>query len=341
MLKYTIIFISLLIVGCDTKDKERADLSSIFDTNKQEFKINNEKDTTITCQDGTIIKIPKHSFTVSESDSIRFVVKEVYTKSDMIKAGLSTTSNNRILESKGMVYIQSLHDQTELALNKPIEIAFAGNINSEEYKVFYGAFSNKKINWVLDTTTSNYHIFINHILKGSPCGNCDYAYEDFIIDSLKWNRGYTHVDTIVTFTHSNDTLPFSFITWMDVTSTNSRDRVIDKVFSASKLQWINCDRFIDFQEFTTVHIAANKIQNPYVFCVFKDYNSILQSDSQNTMEGVPVGQMVSIIGIDFKEDDIYFGMIPNIKITKDMTIKLRLEKTDKEIVDRVIGRLDK
>ena len=91
-------------------------LPSIFDLYKvterkaQQFCIDNMRDTFVRCEQGTIIKIKANSFKNSrkcKEDCIAFEVKEDFLASDMILDNLATTSNGRMIETQGMIYLNA------------------------------------------------------------------------------------------------------------------------------------------------------------------------------------------------------------------------------------------
>lgn len=105
MKKISILVFVILLWGCSTKSENRINFEKIFGSNEQTFKINDRKDTILVGQKGTHIRVPKYllSQELSDNDTIKVVLKEFYTISDMLLAGLSTTSNGKILQTNGMI----------------------------------------------------------------------------------------------------------------------------------------------------------------------------------------------------------------------------------------------
>ncbi len=97
----------------------------------QDFVVNINFDTTILCKEGTIIKIKHSSFLIVSNltevkGTITFQVKEFYKVSDILSARLTTHSNDNILETGGMLFIQATSDGQlcKLKDNSAIEISF-------------------------------------------------------------------------------------------------------------------------------------------------------------------------------------------------------------------------
>jgi len=131
-----------------------------FDKQAQIFLISTDKDTVLTCYEGTIIKIKANSF-VSEktgkaiNDTVKFSVKEFYKISDILLSNLSTTSNGQLLETAGMVNITATANDEELKLKKEqsIEINFPTKQKENDMQLFSGAWENENhINWIPQST---------------------------------------------------------------------------------------------------------------------------------------------------------------------------------------------
>lgn len=68
------------------------------------YEIDIERDTTIVTSAGSIIKIPAGSV-VAGNSKVKVEIKEAITIEDIVKAGLTTTSDGRMLRSGGMIYV--------------------------------------------------------------------------------------------------------------------------------------------------------------------------------------------------------------------------------------------
>ena len=122
----------------------------------QDFIINTNFDTTFLCKEGTLIKIKHSSFLIASNlteakGTITFQVKEFYKISDILSARLSTHSNNNILETGGMLFIQANSDGQlcKLKDNSAIEISFPFTEKKDSMLLFSGSWTNQKINWGL------------------------------------------------------------------------------------------------------------------------------------------------------------------------------------------------
>lgn len=128
----------------------------------QLFTIASNRDTTITGAQGTKLVIKANSFVDAQDQSatgqITIKLKECYTVEDMLREGLTTMANNKILESGGMIYIEARAGDKQLKLKKFEEIEMYNPIPEvmadTNMFVFYGKTNaSGDINWTLDNTS--------------------------------------------------------------------------------------------------------------------------------------------------------------------------------------------
>ncbi len=96
--------------------------SEVFDDELlpvQTFEINSERDTIIETQNGIVFAIPSAAFNTT-SDKVKIEVREALTPSDIMKAGLSTTSGNEMLETGGMFSFDGFANGAKLEIQKEI-----------------------------------------------------------------------------------------------------------------------------------------------------------------------------------------------------------------------------
>lgn len=122
----------------------------------QKRKVNTEKSASIIFKEGTKILIPANAFLDAKTGKpvigkIDLEVKEFYKLSDILMANLTTKSNDKILETGGMLYIDATLNGSELKLKpeKSINIVFK-NSGKERMQLFYGEELDNRINWKLN-----------------------------------------------------------------------------------------------------------------------------------------------------------------------------------------------
>jgi TonB family protein len=135
-----------------------------FEKQAQLFCIPSNKDTTIICKEGTMIKIKANSFISEKNEKsknkrINFLVTEYCKTSDILLSNLSTTSNGQLLETEGMVHIKANINNQPLKLlkGKTIEINFPTKKKENDMQLFSGSWEdNKHIDWTAQSAEINF-----------------------------------------------------------------------------------------------------------------------------------------------------------------------------------------
>ena len=121
----------------------------------QDFLIEPDSDTSILCANGTLIIIPAKSFDVPVGTKIKFSVKEVLTKADMLLENLTTTAQNRLLNSGGMIKIETFLENgkaVNLKDNRSLGVKIPTTNFEPQMEYFYGSQPNnskKNADWNL------------------------------------------------------------------------------------------------------------------------------------------------------------------------------------------------
>lgn len=145
MPRFIVALISIaMLVACNS--------SSVIKTFKPEgissqvFTIDISKDTSLRTQNGAIIEIPKGALQ-GNSQTVQLEIREAYHISEMIKAGLLTTSNGRLLSSGGMIYINAVGENT-VKITQGIKVSIPTNFVDADMQLFKGKEDDKgNLNW--------------------------------------------------------------------------------------------------------------------------------------------------------------------------------------------------
>jgi hypothetical protein len=126
------------------------------------LKVDNTKDTLIFGSKGTALFFEKESFALPDGSlptgTITLQLKECYDLAEMVRENLSTTSNNRLLETGGMIYLKAFANNQELQLKsgKKFIIHFPKDSTekNKEMNLFYSSKNRDgAINWNQDTSS--------------------------------------------------------------------------------------------------------------------------------------------------------------------------------------------
>ncbi len=260
----------------------------------------------ILCAEGTWLKIPENAF-VYENESpvkcqqVNIIVKEFYSKSDIVEAGLTTTSNHHQLESGGMIYIEAsccgeklkLKKGKKIGIKMPVKDYYKGDM-----KVFTGNMQNGIVNWEVE--------------------------------------GITKPDVLP---ESNDSSVYMNEGWYgdsDKGVFNPEVQAIEKAQSyfmeVSKLGWINCDRFYESKNKTTLYVLADTVKGTSITLIFKNIKSVLPGYLYNTntteFPNIPVGEEVTVLAYQVNQKTqraIYARQ--DITIGRKDSVLLNMEET--------------
>ena len=188
--------LALTFVSCDaTKSPEPSSQNSKEFTTQSVESLQNRlrtapktytvTDGTITTEKGTKIYVPQNSLIDKNGFPVAFPVdidiKEVYDAGDMIRNGISTTSNGELLVSGGQFKISASKNGEELAIGEfdfmTVEVPTADG--HTEMKFFSGG-TEEQPNWVEFKDTSSYVSVTDDYYQVSFSKlewiNCDYFY---------------------------------------------------------------------------------------------------------------------------------------------------------------------
>ncbi|WP_291722147.1 hypothetical protein [Bernardetia sp.] len=109
--------------------------------------------TTLEMEAGTQIFIPQNSFIDKDGNPVKGKVKievvEAFKLSDFITAGLTTLSNDKLLLSNGMLFIDATSDGNSLQLQEGKQLTVSmptmGNMSKEGFQMFTGDGTNWKV----------------------------------------------------------------------------------------------------------------------------------------------------------------------------------------------------
>ncbi|MBP1650637.1 MAG: cytochrome [Bacteroidetes bacterium] len=109
----------------------------------QQVSINTNRDTVVQLQGGTALRIPAHALEGEHGDTVVLTVKEALTITDMINAGLTTKSGDKMLASGGMIYIDA-----NARILEPIQVTMSPEYIDPDMQLFKGEVTASGINWI-------------------------------------------------------------------------------------------------------------------------------------------------------------------------------------------------
>jgi len=167
-----LLFLILLLSSCAENYK-----NSILQTNNlalQRFDINIKRDTVIMTKGGMMIDIPKGRLE-SDSNLVQLNIREALSVTDIVNAGLTTTSNGKLLTSAGMLYFAAENESVKIA--KPLKaIMPTESAPDDNMQLFQGVENDGQIDWTKPDTipaSSRSGLEVQgKILFDSKCASC-------------------------------------------------------------------------------------------------------------------------------------------------------------------------
>jgi len=159
------------------------DLYKMLEQEKQRNCIDPNRDTVIRLEQGTIIYIPAGAFKSDNNECIEIRAKEFYKTSDIIMENLSTTSNGRLLETAGMIYLEAATKERILDLQpgKEVTILMPTDELRDDMQLFYGNRDHDDVmNWLSDNAPALEKI---NLPPGVGCEN--YPFDNIADDCVR------------------------------------------------------------------------------------------------------------------------------------------------------------
>lgn len=164
--------------------------SKFINKTVQHFVINTSKDTTIECKGGTKIAIAKNSFQTNNhkavTGNVNLSVNEFNTLPNILLANLSTMSDDKILETGGMLYLEATANGETCTLknDKKLQLYFPYQGTKKEMQLFYGTTKTDEVNWELAEENVGFVCTVSEVKPMYPGG--DIAMKAFINKELKY-----------------------------------------------------------------------------------------------------------------------------------------------------------
>jgi mono/diheme cytochrome c family protein len=141
-----VLILVISLFSCSKKDKPVT--TSIFNTDNlptQILSIDINKDTTVTTSNGAILFFPKGTLQ-SANANVKLELKEAYSMQQIILAGLSTTTNGKVLQSGGMFYLNPV-GKDAVTIVQPIAMKLPTDKVNNSMQLYTGTEKDGKLNW--------------------------------------------------------------------------------------------------------------------------------------------------------------------------------------------------
>jgi len=178
----------------------------------QSFKVLSKKEIVIKGEKGTIIRIPENAFVdtkgVTVTGEITIELIEIYTKSDMLLNNIQTISNQKLLETGGMIYIKAFSQNMAVTLdkNKFFTLEFPTKNKQKDMNIFYGDTTSPNINW--QQANSNFRSDYTYIENQKELNK--YIFNSTELGWINCDRFINQTETTDLIVNTTDTLGVNF-----------------------------------------------------------------------------------------------------------------------------------
>lgn len=243
----------------------------------QTFKVSPKKEIVINGEKGTTIRIPENAFVdtkgVTVTGEITIELLEIYTKSDMILNNIQTTSNQKLLETRGMIYIRAISKNIEVGLKKDefYTIEFPTKNKQKDMNIFYGDTTSHNINW--QQANNNFRSDYTYIENQKELNK--YIFNSTEFGWINCDRFVNQTETTDLIVNTTDTLGVNFC--LVFKSINSVMNVSDRngvikfynvpvgqtatlvAFKRTSQETFYSSKTVNFQKNQSVEIALEKL----------------------------------------------------------------------------------
>ena len=323
----------ILIAPID--EKNTTEIEQLYSSLKKQpevFQINSAKDTIITCKEGTLLTIKGNSFIDSKTNKIikgnfQLKVTEYYNLSDIITANLATLSDDAILETGGMLYMEASQNTTicKLSNKDTLQLGFPYQQHKKDMMLFTGEKNQKVVNWKLinneQITPSNGRVIslIGNLLDSTPEGSNFISIKNrdvIALDKLEPGLNYSQIKDSIRSKNFEEKISATDSILTNPKSSSSpsinKNDITHYLFNASKLGWINCDRFMNSKK-TKIKfkVKVGKGTDIDVKIIFKNFKAVLPGkvEYENYIfDNVPIDEPVLIYAIKHENEQYYMAL---------------------------------
>ena len=176
MLKKILVLVALLALFFTQCNSPITGILTSRSLQAQYFDIDINKDTVVKTAHGALINIAKGSLSGGNGSTVKLEVKEAYSMSDIVGAGLTTRAGKDPLSSGGMIFINPA-DGANITINHPLGISLPTNNPRDGMKLFKGKQKpDSSIDWtdptLLPASQKSPEYTSGEILYKNNCSSC-------------------------------------------------------------------------------------------------------------------------------------------------------------------------
>jgi hypothetical protein len=281
---------------------------SLEEENKQCFSFNPSLDNMITSDNGNRFYFPSNAFetlnnVVVVNQNVNICIWEFMDKKSLIYSGLTTDANGKMLETAGSFYIEAKLNGEELRLIKgeTYSVEMQSQKSFPDMFTYYGENKDGIIDWEL---SKNEQAMFNSANEYELDNEVNIQ-----IQEENTEQGIFNAENYDAW-RGEDEFGDQILVKPYIESLKAVDFY---GMSAGKLGWINCDRFYEVKNTSTLAVRMDTDKQMVVRIVFKDINSVMPCYSNSNHKdqyeatGIPKGEKVLLLAYSVKDDNAVLG----------------------------------
>ncbi len=274
------------------------------DNERQCFPFNPSTDNVITSKNGNRFFFPPNAFETLNgktivNQNIDVCVWEFVDKKSLIYSGLTTDANGKMLETAGSFFIEAKLNGEELKLSQgeSYTVEMKSPKSFPDMFTYYGGTKDGLIDWAVNKDEPATFNSALASISEEP----QEIIQQIQSEGLEFNN-------------------VNYDAWRDNEYGEIDEEYVESAqavdfyeMSAGKLGWINCDRFYEVEDKTTLAVRIDSDKSMVVRIVFKDINSVMpcysnsNNKNQYTASGIPKGEKVMLLAYSVKDDNAVLG----------------------------------
>jgi hypothetical protein len=311
------------------KPKGTAMLSSSLKSNYPEkpsqfFIIDPNKDTIIIGNEGTVLYIDAGS--LMSNDEVKVELKEYYSLGDYMKNALPTTSNGKMIQTGGSMYLNatennSTQKKVKIDQKKGIGVDFTLGKDDPEMQIFIkDPKQPNEMNWILPSKSTSSSSWVMTDTELDRDGNI--ISQETFTSKVAWEKHLQEEEE---------------------ERQEEAEKVREKqgilgMLRIYNLGFINCDRFIE-EPMSTLTLAANDNMKAEYFLVYKDIRGVMTGRLDNTtvsFGSVPRNRKATLIALAFNDTQAYY-FESEIIANGGTKPTINLQAVDKNFIDKQLA----
>lgn len=320
---------------------EPDDIADVFTKRPTKFSINPNRKLKVVGKEGTKLTAPRHAFMFADGsdvkDEVEIHLREYYRTSDMMMAGLVTTSNGQLIETGGMMHISAQCKGQEVFI-KPgksmqIELPLKGQQEKAGMQLFMGNDNGEYVNWNVADNQFGNGLELNNEISAGILDGVEINYDD---ESVNVNE--------LNFRNNRNAEEGEFEETVDTKAYRQNKAADGYLLETTSLGWINCDRFYDVEQKSDLIIALDTTHTPTVRLVFNDISSIMPGYYNNStgkyqFSSLPVGYKATLVAYSIVGDQHYYSS-KEVTITENGVEDMQLAAVTKAKMKSNFARLN-